>query len=242
MCPGKLEAKKNFAQNIILKPYLSLMRSLKIYILALASLLIVSQHVAAAEEASSRVPNAMENKSANKNDKWFFYFGVGIVPQPKFDSGIQSNIDTGKQTNSWSGEYGGVLELPGIYYRVGASTIVGLIGNFIFENYARDFRDGQSLGYDTYNISASAMTSTGDQPGIGYFARLDVGPCDLVQISESANIYNRSYFPGAFEQIALGYGFQSSSNTRMLVHINTFYEDVIAHYQTGISVNIGIFL
>ncbi len=197
---------------------------------------------AEAADEISRAPSSSAVKSTNKSDKWFFYFGVGIVPQPKFDSGIQSNIDSGKQTNSWSGEYGGVLELPGIYYRVGESTVVGLIGNFIFENYARDFRDGQSLGYDTYNISASAMTSTGDQPGIGYFARLDVGPCDLVQISETANVYNRSYFPGIFEQLALGYGFQSSSNTRMLVHLNTFYENVTDHYQTGISVNLGIFL
>ena len=219
------------------------MRKSKVYILALAVLVIFSQHLAeAAEEISSHAPSAATNKSANINDNWFFYFGAGIVPQPKFDSGIQSNIDTGKQNNSWSGEYGGVLELPGVYYRVGASTVVGLIGNFIFENYARDFRDGQSLGYDTYNISASAMTSTGDQPGLGYLARVDVGPCDLVQISESANIYNRSYFSGVFEQLALGYGFQSSSNTRMLVHINAFYEDVVDHYQTGISFNIGFFL
>jgi hypothetical protein len=177
-----------------------------------------------------------------KPDNWFFYFGVGIVPQPKFDSGIQSNIDNSKQNNSWAGDYGGVLELPGLYYRVGQSTMLGVLTNFIFENYARDYKDRKSLGFDTYNVSLSAMTSTGSQPGLGYFARLDFGPCDLIQVDETPGNYARSYFPGLFEQVALGYGFQSSLNTRLLSHLNFFYEDVLGHYQTGISLNIGFLL
>lgn len=205
---------------------------------------LFSQKTAFAEEMRKGESSASAgiNSEHNRNDKWFFYFGAGIVPQPKFDTGIQSNIDSSKQSNGWAGEYGGVLELPGIYYRVGESTVVGLIGNFIFENYASDRTKSESLGYDTYNISASAMTSTGDQPGLGYFARLDFGPTDLVEITEIPAGYSRHYFPGLFEQLALGYGMQSSSNTRLLFHINTFYEDVVDHYQLGISFNIGFFL
>ncbi len=192
---------------------------------------------------------AKENQSAStqalshqSQEHWFYYLGVGIVPQPKFDSGIQSNIDSGRQANSWAGDYAGVLELPGVYYKFGQSTLVGLITNFIFENYSRDYRDQKSLGFDTYNISLSAMTSTGGEPGLGYFIRADVGPCDLIQIDEAPGGYGRTYFPGIFEQIAFGYGFQSSSNTRLLSHVNFFYEDVIGHYQTGVSLNIGFLL
>ncbi len=183
-----------------------------------------------------------QTRDKQKNDKWFLYLGAGVVPQPKFDSGIQSRIDGAKQSNSWAGEYAGTLELPGLYYRVGESTMLGLIAVFIFENYARDFKQRQSLGYDTYSISMSALTSTGAQPGLGYFARFDIGPCELVQISESSNSYSRNYFSGFFEQLAIGYGFQSSRNTRLLVHLNTFYEEVVDHYQTGISFNIGFLL
>ena len=184
----------------------------------------------------------MASQSPSKSDKWFFYLGAGILPQPKFDSTIQSNIDSAKQTNSWVGEYGGVLELPGIYYRVGETSLVGVIANFIFENYASDFKQRQSLGFDTYNVSISAMSSTGSAPGLGYFARIDLGPCDLVQINEALNVYNRNYYAGIFEQLALGYGFQASSNSRMLIHLNSFYEDVSDHYQAGISFNIGFLL
>ncbi len=209
----------------------------------LCGFLCIGASVAEAQENQNSTPQADSHQS---QDKWFYYLGVGIVPQPKFDSGIQNNIDNAKQNNSWAGEYGGVLELPGIYYRTGQSTMVGLLAFFIFENYARNYKDHQSLGYDTYNLSVSAMTSTGSAPGLGYFARLDFGPCDLIQVDETfnnnLNNYSRSYFPGLFEQLALGYGFQSSSNTRLLSHINFFYEDVIGHYQAGVSLNIGFLL
>lgn len=199
-----------------------------------------NQNAQNTKESSSQTSAA--KGSSDQFKKWFLYLGAGIVPQPKFDSGIQSSIDNGKQANSWAGEYGGVLELPGLYYQIGESNLVGVIANFIFENYAKDFRLRQSLGYDTYNISLSAMTSSGPQPGLGYFARLDLGPCDLVEVTETGNTYSRSYFPGFFEQIVFGYGFQSSAQSRMLIHLNAFYEDVIEHYQTGVSFNIGFLL
>ncbi len=213
--------------------------SLFVYFLFITPQLFAEQ---GSPEAGLSNTRTSANASKSQNDKWFFYLGAGIVPQPKFDTGIQANIDNVKQSNGWAGEYGGILELPGIYYRFGQTTLVGLIGNFIFENYADDRLKHLSLGYDTYNISLSAMTSTGDQPGLGYFARFDFGPTEMVQVSESPTAYDRHYFPGLFEQLALGYGLQSSSNTRLLFHVNTFYEDVVDHYQLGISFNIGLLL
>ena len=186
--------------------------------------------------------SASQSSAGTSREHWFYYLGVGIVPQPKFDSGIQSNIDSAKQNNSWAGDYGGVLELPGLYYRVGQNTLFGVLSHFIFENYARNYKERLSLGYDTYNISLSAMTSTGAEPGLGYVARFDFGPCELIQVDETPGNYGRTYFPGLFEQVAFGYGIQASSNTRLLSHINFFYEDVVGHYQTGISFNIGFLL
>lgn len=179
---------------------------------------------------------------------WFFYFGAGIVPQPKFDSQIQSQVDDA-YAQKQVGEYGGILEIPGIYKKygyinsLGASFLYGVLGHLIFENYSEKFNKYQSLGYDTYSLTLSGILNFSEHILDSYFIRFDFGPAQLVQIEEYGPAqYRRTFFEGMYEQLSFGYAFQSSSQSKCLLNVGVFYEDVIAHFQTGIQFNIGFIL
>jgi hypothetical protein len=215
-------------------------KSLALLLVLFFAMLTAENTLAASADLGAT--NATTSKSVPvASDNWYFIFSAGLVPQPQHDSAINNEIHADQVAYGFAGEYAAILE-PGIYHRFGQSYLLGVAANFIFENYAHKFDEQSSLAISTYSANISGLSFTGPAPGLGYFARFDIGPSELVRIREQAGNFTRSYFAGVLTQIGFGYGFQSSLGSRMLVDMRYAYEGVTDHYFSAVSVNLGVLL
>ena len=174
-------------------------------------------------------------------NKWYFFASTGLVPQPQHDNELNNEIIQDKGNLGFSGQYGAILE-PGLYHLIGQQSLLGLSSTFIFENYSHSYFDKDSFAISTYSLNISGLSFTGAQPGLGYFIRVDLGPSQLVRTRQTSDVYTRSFFSGVLSQFGLGYGFQFSEGSRLLVDLRGVYEGCSGHYFSAVSFNMGALL
>ncbi len=175
-------------------------------------------------------------------DQWYFYVGTGFSPYPQHDSNLQQKIGEAHADGLWSIS-GGLLELPGAYYRLDDQKLFGFLASALLEEFGRDQRDQRRLAIRSYSGLFTYMNFLKPTIGSGYYYHFDLGVESLQIVTQTSLIPNSSTNDtGVMVRGGFGYGFDFFGVAHTLIEVGPYYSTAGPNTLWGALVRLGVLL